>query len=188
MLRSALIGAALALLAAAPASAEIVSRSENAFTLRFALGLEAPREDIVAAVGAIPTWWDPDHTYTGDGANLSLAFEPGGCWCERLADGTMFEHARIVSITEDTVRMNAPLGPLNGKATRADLVWSAGPQVPGTPVTLEFVVEGPGVGALAEPVHTVMQQGWSRYVRYIEYGDVVEDEPKLRRPSAPRPR
>ncbi len=175
MLRSALIGAALTLLAAAPASAEIVSRSENAFTLRFALGLEAAREDIVAAVADIPAWWDPSHTYTGDGANLSFAFEPGGCWCERMTDGTTFEHARIVSITEEEVVMNAPLGPLNGKATRADLTFDAGPENMGALVTMEFVVEGPGVGAFAEPVHNVMQQGWTRYIRWIEYGDVVED-------------
>jgi hypothetical protein len=167
--------AAMLLSAAAPASAEIVSRSENAFTLRFALGLEAAREDIVAAVADIPTWWDSDHTYTGDSANLSLTFAPGGCWCERMTDGTTFEHARVVSITEEEVVMNAPLGPLNGKATRADLTFDAGPENMGALVTMEFVVEGPGVGAFAEPVHTVMQQGWTRYIRWIEYGNVVQD-------------
>lgn len=176
MFRSALIAAALALLGPAPASAEIVSRSENAFTLRFALGLEATREDIIAAVGDIPGWWDPSHTYTGDSANLSVSFTPDGCWCERLADGTTFEHARIVSITDEEVVMRAPLGPLNGRATRADLTFDAGPETPGALVTLEFVVEGPGMGAFAEPVHAVMQQGWTRYIRWIEYGDVVERE------------
>lgn len=175
MLRSALVGAAVALLSAVPASAEIVSRSENAFTLRFALGLEAAREEIVAAVGDIPAWWEPSHTYTGNNANLSLTFEPGGCWCERLADGTMFEHARIVSISEEEVVLNAPLGPLNGKATRADLSFDAGPENMGALVTMEFVVEGPGVGAFADPVHGVMQQAWTRYIRWIESADVVED-------------
>lgn len=168
--RPLLVAAALALLTAAPASAEIVSRGENAFTLRFAVGVEAAREDIVAAVGRIPAWWDPAHTYTGDGANLSLTFEPGGCWCERLADGTVFEHARIVSISDEAVVMNAPLGPLNGRATQADLTWSVGPETPQARVSLEFVVAGPGVGALADPVHAVMQQGFGRYIDFIEAG------------------
>jgi uncharacterized protein YndB with AHSA1/START domain len=171
MFRSALIGAALALPAAAPASAEIVSRSENAFTLRFAVGLEASREDVVAAVGDIPQWWDGDHTYTGNAANLTFSLEEGGCWCERMGDGSIFEHAVVTAVEPTRVALNAPLGPLNDKATRADLTFSAGPENRGVLAAMDFVVEGPGVGAFADAVHGVMQRGWTRYIRFIEYGE-----------------
>lgn len=171
MMRAIALAAGLLLASAAPAAAEVVSRSENAFTLRFAVGLEASAEDIVSAAGEVPAWWDPAHTYTGDAANLSLAFEPGGCWCERLADGTSFRHAEVVSITATDVRLNAPLGPLNGKATRADLTFSAGPENRGSLASMAFAVEGPGVGAYADAVHGVMQQAWTRYIRFIEYGE-----------------
>lgn len=36
---------------------------------------------------------------------------------------------------------------------------------------MEFVVEGPGVGALADAVHSVMQQGGNHDIRFIEYGE-----------------
>lgn len=170
MFRSALIAAVLSLVPGL-AAAEIVSRSEDAFTLRFAVGLEASREDVIDAVREVPSWWDPAHSYTGDATNLSLAFQPGGCWCERMADGTDFRHGSVASIDPDRVRFDAPLGPLNGKATRADLTFSAGPENRGTLAAMEFVVEGPGVGAYADPVHGVMQQAWARYVRFIEYGE-----------------
>ena len=175
MLRSALIAAVLSLLPGL-AAAEIISRSEDAFTLRFAVGLEVPREDVIDAVREVPAWWDPAHSYTGDAANLSLAFQPGGCWCERMADGTDFRHGSVVAIDPDRVRFDAPLGPLNGRATRADLTFSAGPDNRGTLAAVEFAVEGPGVGAFADAVHGVMQQAWTRYVRFIEYGEPEAEE------------
>lgn len=170
MIRMLIAALALACVAA-PASAEVVSRSENGFTLRFAVGVETTPEDVVAAVADLPNWWDPAHTYTGDGANLSLAFEQGGCWCERLADGTPFRHGTITGITADRVAMNAALGPLHGKATRADLTFGSEPENRGRRVIVDFVVEGPGLGALAEPVDGVMDQAFDRWIRRIEHGE-----------------
>lgn len=175
MLRPALIAFAL-LLSAGAASAEIVSRSENAFTLRFAVGLEASHEEVIGAVADIPEWWDPSHTYTGDPANLTFTLQEGGCWCERMADESTFRHATVSAVERRRVAMDAPLGPLNGKATRAELTFSAGPENRGTLAAMDFVVEGPGVGALADAVHGVMQQGWNRYVRFIEYGEPTAAE------------
>lgn len=160
-----------ALLAATPAAAEVVSKSDNAFTLRFALGLETTPEDIVAAVGDLPKWWDPAHTYTGDAANLSLTLEEGGCWCERLADGSVFRHAVVVAVEPRRVAMNAALGPLHDRATRSDLTWTIGSENRGWLVAMEFVVEGPGVGAMADAVDGVMQGAWNRFVHYDHYGE-----------------
>ena len=95
---------------AAPASAEVVSRTADGFALRFQSGMETTPEDMIATVGELPKWWDKAHTYTGDNANLSLDFEPGGCWCETMADGARFQHARVVSITPDTVVFDAVAG------------------------------------------------------------------------------
>lgn len=167
---AALLGATFILLAA-PASAEVVSRSENGFVLRFEMQSDASPEQMIAAVRALPEWWDPAHTYTGDADNLSLAFEPGGCWCEARADGTTFRHAEVVEIAPNRVTMNAPLGPLHGRATRADLAWTIGGHTPGDTIALQFTVEGPGLGPMADPVHTVMSQGWSRYVHYLTSGE-----------------
>ncbi|MFC5344227.1 hypothetical protein ACETK8_19850 [Brevundimonas staleyi] len=169
--KTALLAALALACVAAPASAEVVSRTADGFTLRFAVGVETTAEDVVAAVSELPRWWDPAHTYTGDGANLSLAFEEGGCWCERLADGTVFKHGTITGITADRVTMNAALGPLHDKATKAELTFGSAPENRGRLVSIDFVVEGPGLGALADPVDGVMRQAFTRWVRQIEYGE-----------------
>ena len=153
------------------ARAEVVSRSADGFSLRFAVGVEAAAEDVVTAVSELPRWWDPAHTYTGDSANLWLAFEEGGCWCERLADGTIFEHAVVTGIMADRVTMTAALGPLHDKATKAELTFGSGPENRGRLVTVDFVVEGPGLGAMADGVNTVMDQAFDRLIHQIEYGE-----------------
>ncbi len=170
MLKALIVAAALTL-TAAPASAEVVSRSADGFVLRFAVGVEAAPEDVVAAVSELPQWWDPAHTYTGDAANLSLAFEEGGCWCETLADRTVFEHAVVTGITADRVTMDAALGPLHDKATKAELTFGSAPENRGRLVTIDFVVEGPGLGAMADGVNMVMDQAFDRLIHQIEYGE-----------------
>lgn len=163
--------AVAASLVAGPSAAEVVSRHTDGFVLRFAVGMETTPEEVVAAVAAVPDWWDPAHTYSGDAGALSLAFEPGGCWCERLADGTTFTHARVVSIGPAQVALHAPLGPLNATATRADLTFSVAAEDREWRVALDFVVEGPGLGALADPVHGVMAGAFDRFVDHIEQGE-----------------
>ncbi len=171
MIRFAALLATACVAAASPASAEVVSRSADGFTLRFALGVEAAPEDVVSAVSELPQWWDPAHTYTGDASNLSLAFQEGGCWCEKLADGTVFEHAVLTGITADRVTMNAALGPLHDKATKAELTFGSGPENRGRLVTIDFVVEGPGLGVMADGVNIVMDQAFDRLIHQIEYGE-----------------
>lgn len=171
MIRFAALLATACVAAAAPASAEVVSRSADGFTLRFAVGVEAAPEDVVSAVSELPQWWDPAHTYTGDASNLSLAFQEGGCWCEKLADGTVFEHAVVTGITADRVTMNAALGPLHDKATKAELTFGSGPENRGRLVTIDFVVEGPGLGVMADGVNIVMDQAFDRLIHQIEYGE-----------------
>lgn len=171
MIRFAALFATALLAVAAPASGEVVSRSADGFVLRFAVGVEAAPEDVVTAVSELPQWWDPAHTYTGDSANLSLAFEQGGCWCETLADGTVFQHALVTGITADRVRLNAALGPLHDKATKAELTFGSEPENRGRLVTIDFVVEGPGLGAMADGVNMVMDQAFDRLIHQIEYGE-----------------
>jgi hypothetical protein len=123
---------------------------------------------VADALAALPQWWDPAHSYTGDAANLSLDLAPGGCWCERMADGSAFDHGRTLSAVFGELRFHAPFGPLRTMATKAELIVSH-PLVDGvvTP-TWTFIVEGPGVGALAEPVDGVMGGGFARWIAHMD--------------------
>jgi len=174
MLKSAIaaIAATVALLSAAPADAEVVARHADGFTLRFETAIETTPEDLLGSLGDIGRWWDGAHSYSGDAANMTLAMEPGGCFCEALANGTTFEHGRVVSIDPATnVLLNAPLGPLKATATKADLGFGWASANRGWTVVMTFVVEGPGLGAYADPVDGVMAGAFARYVRYVEYGE-----------------
>jgi uncharacterized protein YndB with AHSA1/START domain len=168
-MRTLILGVA-ALIAAVgtPAAAEIVSRSENAFMLKFTGRTTLGPAGVPEALSQLPLWWDPAHSYSGDADNLSLDLGVGGCWCEKLEDGTDFDHGRTLSVEPDEMRFHAPFGPLRSMATRADLVVTY-PLVDGvvTP-TWTFVVEGPGVGAMAEPVDAVMGGGFARWIAHMD--------------------
>ncbi len=166
-----LLAVAVLALSAAPAAAEVAARTADSFTLRYAVGAEIAPDDIPGALADLPKWWDSAHTYSGSAANLSLDLTPGGCWCERLADGTDFDHGRTVSAAPDRFVFDAPFGPLRGKTTKAELTvtWPAANR--GLTPTWTMVVEGPGIGAMADGVDAVMGAGYQRWLRYLEYGE-----------------
>lgn len=170
MLKS-LIAAAALLLTAAPASAEVIARTADSFTLSYDVNIETTPGDVVLALESVGSWWDGAHTYSGDAANMSLSLKPGGCFCEALPDGKTFEHGRTVLVDDDQLRLFAPLGPLNGRATRADLTFSWPETLRGTTLTMTFVVEGAGLGAFADAVDGVMSGQFARLARFIEYGE-----------------
>jgi hypothetical protein len=167
-----LLAAAVLTLCATPAAAEVVSRTADSFTLRYAVGAEIAPEDIPGALKDLPKWWDSAHTYSGSAANLSLDLTPGGCWCEKLADGTDFDHGRTVSATPESFVFNAPFGPLRGKATKAELTVTWPPANMGWTPTWTMVVEGPGIGAMAEGVDAVMGAGYARWMTWLERGEI----------------
>ena len=182
MMLKSLMAAVVLALAATPVAAEVVARNADAFTLRYSVTMETSAGDVVLAIGSIGEWWDGAHTYSGEASNLSIGLDPGACFCERLADGAVFEHGRVVALDDDHLLLDAPLGPLKPRATRADLTFSwpdAG--TTGVAVTLTFRVEGEGLGAMADRVDTVMQGQFNRFTRYVEYG------PEAQPPSSPIP-
>jgi hypothetical protein len=167
-MRKFLIAAAVLALTAPAARAEVVERQANGFSLRMSAPANAGWAQAYFAVGDPGNWWNGAHTYSGDATNLSLPLEVGACLCERLADGSIFEHGRVVSLTpQREVRLDAPLGPLKGKTARAELAFSWEPAERGTVVlTMTFVVEGQGVGSFADAVDQVMADQFQRWAAW----------------------
>lgn len=172
MLRSLLIAAVL-VLGASPARAEVVERGTDHFTLRHAVALEASPADIIDALEHVGDWWNPAHTYSGDSGNLSLALDPGTCLCEAMPDGSTIDHGGVYEYDPATgVIFDAPLGPLKGRVSLASwtISWTGANR--GTELTMSFVVRGDGIGTLADSVDAVMVEQFRRMVRFIEYGEV----------------
>lgn len=173
MIRTILIAAALGLVSA-PTSAEVTARSDAGFTLSFDRTVSASPEVILEAIAHPERWWSSAHTYSGDAGNISLDLRPGGCWCEALPGGGV-KHAEAVLVWPDRnmVRFEAPFGPLQGIGADAVLTMTWAPVEGQATRRLRwtFVVDGPGSGAMADPVHTVMEEQFSRLANALEPGD-----------------
>lgn len=164
-----MVGAAvLGLCATGPAAAEIVERHNDGFTLRMSAPASAGWIQAFVAVGDVQLWWNADHTVSGDASSLTLPLEPGACFCERLDDGSTFEHGRVVSLDpRHGVWLEAPLGPLKDQATQASLTFgwndtNGSDQI----LTLTYVVEGEGLGVMAGPVDQVLTDQFARWIAH----------------------
>lgn len=159
--------AAFALLAASPAAAEVVSASPNGFEVRQTVNLVVPADVAFTAFTDIGAWWDPEHTYSGDSANLSLALVPGGCFCERLPKGGGIEHMRVTMVEPGKhVILTGSLGPLLYEATTGVMDISVKSAAGGSQLTLDYRAAGFANGGgekLAVSVDSVLAEQMKRY-------------------------
>lgn len=167
---AAVVGFVLA--AAGPAHADVVDKSPAGFTLKTSVSVAAPAERTFRALVDIGAWWSSDHTYSGDAKNLSIAAQPGGCFCEKLPNGGGVEHGRVVQVQPGTLlRLDAALGPLQSFGVAGSLTWQVEKAAQGSTVTLTYVVGGyapGGLDALAGPVDAVFVEQIQRLEAYLE--------------------
>ena len=163
--------AAMLMLAAAPASAEVVSASSNGFEVRETVPLVVPPDAAFKAFGDLPQWWDPQHTYSGDSANLRLDLVPGGCFCESMPKtGGGVEHMHVTFVDPGThVVMTGTLGPLLYEATTGVMDVQIKTIAGGSQLTLDYKVAGfanGGAAKQAADVDAVLEAQLKRFRTY----------------------
>lgn len=142
-----------ALALAAPAAAEVTATGEGAFISRNAVEVEASQWAAWQAMIAPNTWWNPDHSYSGDAANMYLDAQATGCFCEKLPvpkeapPGTRpgsVEHMHVVYVAPGAaLRMVGGLGPLQSEAVKGVLTITFKPLDGGkTRILWEYAVGG----------------------------------------------
>lgn len=141
-----------AAIAPAPASAEIVAKADNGFTVRVAAEVVTSPDETWKALLQPAKWWLDEHTFSGSAANLSIDPIAGGCFCEKLpvakdapagAKPGGVEHMRVVYIQQDkALRMRGALGPLQSEAVTGTLTVTLKPLAKGTRILWEYVVGG----------------------------------------------
>jgi hypothetical protein len=158
-------------LASASASAEVVSSSPNGFEVRETVNLVAPPEIVWASFGNIGAWWDPEHSYSGNSENLSLALSPGGCFCERFPKGGGIEHMRVTYVEPGKrVLLTGALGPLLYEATAGVMDVQLKPNAAGTELTLDYRAAGfanGGAEKLAPAVDQVLAGQLKRFRAFV---------------------
>jgi hypothetical protein len=162
--------AALLCAAGGPASAEIVNQSADAFSLSYERRVPASSEAVLNALATPGAWWSDAHTYSGSASNITVDLRPGGCWCEALPGGGV-KHGEAVLVFPERrmVRFDAPFGPLQAMGADAVLTMTWADAEDGTERLLKwtFVVNGPGVGAMAGPVDGVMAEQFGRLADHL---------------------
>lgn len=147
----ALMVAGMALVPSA-ANANVAQVAANGFVVRHVLEVPASIDETWAVLIKPSVWWDSDHTWSGDAANLSLDARAGGCFCEILPNETSakaaprgsVEHMRVVYVERSrALRMVGALGPLQSDVLNGTLTMQlkADPKG-GTQVLLEYAVGG----------------------------------------------
>ncbi|MFC7536693.1 ATPase [Sphingomonas sp. GCM10030256] len=146
----------LTALLATPAAAEVKSSSANAFEIEHRVQTVVPPTALFDAFGRIGSWWSPDHTYSGDAANLSLKLVAGGCFCERLKGGGGVEHLRVsyVDPVKHMAVLSGALGPLLFEGATGAMTVRVEPIAGGSRLTLNYRVAGfvQGNGAKLAPL------------------------------------
>jgi uncharacterized protein YndB with AHSA1/START domain len=141
--------AALVVCAPWASSADVIEKSASAFTVRTTVTVAAPADRLFRALIDVGSWWGKDHTYSGDSTNMSIAAQPGGCFCEQLPDGGGVEHGRVVNLVPGSLlRLDAALGPLQALAVTGRMTWQVAGSGESSTLTMTYVVAGYAPGGL----------------------------------------
>lgn len=150
------MAALLAVVAASPAAAEVKDAADNGFTISASATVAAAPAKVWDALVHPGRWWDMAHSYSHDGANMTLDPRAGGCFCEKVpADKGQVEHGRIVQIRPGSLlRIDGAFGPFQEMAVTGVLSWEIKPAGQGTQLVMRYAVGGylPGGGKMFAPI------------------------------------
>ena len=162
----------LLLVLPAPAAAEVVSASANGFEVRDSVPLVVVPDTAFRAFAKVADWWDPQHTYSGDSANLSLSLVPGGCFCERFPKtGGGIEHLRVTAVEPGKhIVLTGALGPLLSQAAVGVMDIEIAKSAGGSLLTIDYKAAGfasGGADKLAGAVDQVIASQLKRFRAYV---------------------
>jgi hypothetical protein len=156
------------------ARGEVVDVSTAGFLVRDTALVRVAPATVYESIKRVGSWWDPDHTWSGDSRNLSLNAEPGGCFCERLPGGGGVRHMTVVfAAPGKTLRLAGALGPLQQSGLAGSMTWSLSPAAGGTAIEMTYSVGGyfrGGFQEIAPIVDEVLGGQFRRLQSYVETG------------------
>lgn len=160
--------AAALLASGSMAQAEVVSSGPHGFHVRQAAQLVVPPDAAFQSFAAVSNWWSPDHSYSGEAANLSMALRPGGCFCERLPGGGGVEHLKVTYVdpAEHRAVLTGSLGPLLNEATSGAFAVKVERIAGGSRIVWDYKVAGFANGGgerMAPLVDSVLAEQMKRF-------------------------
>ncbi|MEO1322005.1 MAG: SRPBCC domain-containing protein [Pseudomonadota bacterium] len=122
MKKTSTLAALLSLAFGLTAQAEVVASTPDHFTLKLEADSELSPDEVWTRLIDPSEWWQSDHTYSGDAANLKLDAQAGGVWREDWEGGSVWHGTVLQAHPGKTLSLSAPFGPLQGLAVTS--VWT----------------------------------------------------------------
>jgi uncharacterized protein YndB with AHSA1/START domain len=169
ILLAAVMAMALAGLAGT-ASAAVKSAAEGRLELESTVVVNASPDKVYEAIGKIGSWWDPAHSY---GGKMTLELKPGGCFCEALPGGGIKHGEVVMAMPGKSVRLSAPLGPMQDWGVAAAMTFELKPAEGGqTTVVMSYKASGFSAGQLkaAPGIDGVVGGQLARLKTFVETG------------------
>ena len=175
LMRSCSLGAIALMILSGTSAQSAPQVTPNGFLVKLEVSVNTPAAKVYdALVGQIGSWWDSEHTYSGDAKNLSIDARPGGCFCEKLPNGGGIEHARVIYVVpREVLRLSGALGPLQASGVAGTLTWKLTNGTEKTLVQLSYSVGGfidGGFEKIAPAVESVLRVQLDRLKQFAETG------------------
>lgn len=157
----------------AEGKAEVLDSSAQGFTIEFKQNVNASIGDVYNGLtDDIGQWWLDDHTWFGNGENMSLKALAGGCFCETFGD-SQTQHMQVAMVIPNKlVRLLGGLGPLQGEGVTGVMEWRLDSiDDMSTELTVFYRVGGytpSDLSQWAPAVESVLQQQMNAMKAFIE--------------------
>lgn len=145
--------------------AEVVKASSEHYRLEQKKVCELSPDELWQKLIVPSSWWHPEHTYSGDSENLSLDVEAGGLWREDWDGGSVTHGTVLYAKENESLRLDAPFGPLQEMAVTVVWTISLGPFEDGTEIKFTEIANGSpesGLDAIAPAVDYVKTEAINR--------------------------
>ena len=133
------IGCAVAtLLIAANAKSAVVETAANGFAVEETAHVAATPDKVYVALLHPENWWNSQHTFSGNAANLSLDAKAGGCLCETLPNGGSVQHLAVVALMPGkAIVLRGAMGPFQAQGVDGAMTITLTPKDGGTDLVLD---------------------------------------------------
>ena len=158
-----------------PAHSKVVATDDRGFAISHSGEVKAAADAVWALLVHPETWWNKDHSWSGDAANFTMTPVAGGCFCEKLPNAGFVEHARIIFVAPSRMlRLSGALGPLQGEALIGTLTITIKAGTSGTSVvSFDYVVGGYSrfpLKEIAPAVDSVLAEQHRRLLKLVTTG------------------
>jgi uncharacterized protein YndB with AHSA1/START domain len=158
----------------APAGAKVTGQSGSGFATAGTVAIAAAPDRVWAEMVQPGRWWNPEHSWSGNAANLTLEPVAGGCFCEALPSGGSVQHMRVIyADPARQLRLSGALGPLQGEGLAATLTVTLEKEGAGTRLAWSYKAGGYTdlpLQQIAPAVDGVVSEQFARLASLVETG------------------